>query len=745
MVFGSSIRMLGKKKDEDIVFQFVERPNMFCCQMYRQAWDSAVTSLMQVVLVASEYLKNWRHVQLLSKGFVKYSHGQEPQWQRVIVESDVAFAIHSLTSPRSWDHNASPLIVDALSMDLRSSLLWLCSGDFNDLCLRDEKEGGATLPDYFIQGFRQALEDNNFIQIPIVGSFFTWEKGRESNNLIREKLDRALATEDWTRKFTNVVCSIVHIPRSDHKPLVINTAPKDNRGDRRRFRFDNPWLCNEGLAEVVKGAWVNFIPHNLLIKHDDLVSALSLWGRSRNREFWQKNKTIQRLLDNGPSNVSHASLKEDWNCLLEQEEARLKQQAKCFYDTDQKKSIFYGGSMNCEWVFELALALINDVDNVDLCAPFSNEEFRAALFQMHPDKAPGLDGTFPSSLTETLIVLIPKVDSPETVKDFCPIALCNVLYNIVAKALANRFKRVLSMITSENQSAFIPHRSITNNVIIAFEMIHNMKINKGINDGNYALKIDISKAYDMVQWEFLKGKLEQFSFSTQWIRWLTIYFSKVSYNINFNGDWIGPIVPGRGLRQGILFPRISIWCVRKAYHYYLKMLNLGAAASGQVVNFNKSSIFFSPNMVSSVRVFKAKYFPNGDLFSTNVSNGTGFVWKNVMTSRELIRKGTRWRVGNGEKILVVLAPWIPKEVTFFADDDPDFIEPHLRVYNLFEGNGRVWNIALLMKLFSSRDIRASISIPISITNKKYSFLWHFDKRGEVRILRVYGLARKIIF
>ena len=56
---------------------------------------------------------------------------------------------------------------------------------------------------------------------------------------------------------------------------MINTASKDNRGDRRRFRFDNAWLCDESLAEVVKGAWVNSIPRNLLMKRDDLVSALS--------------------------------------------------------------------------------------------------------------------------------------------------------------------------------------------------------------------------------------------------------------------------------------------------------------------------------------------------------------------------------------------------------------------------------------------------------------------------------------
>lgn len=107
-------------------------------------------------------------------------------------------------------------------------------------------------------------------------------------------------------------------------------------------------------------------------------------------------------------------------------------------------------------------------------------------------------GNFPSTLNETNIVLIPKVDSPSPMRDLRPISLCNVLYKIVAKVLANRLKKLLPKCISEEQSAFVEGRSILDNVLIAFEIIHHMKCKTKGARGEVALKIDISKAYDRV-------------------------------------------------------------------------------------------------------------------------------------------------------------------------------------------------------------------------------------------------------
>lgn len=169
---------------------------------------------------------------------------------------------------------------------------------------------------------------------------------------------------------------------------------------------------------------------------------------------------------------------------------------------------------------------VTDEHNRWLVADLTFKEFTTAVKQMHPDKASGPDGlnpaffqqfwpvlgkevfncckdwlsncSIPANLNDTKVFLIPKKENACKMKDLRPIALCNVLYKILSKVLANRLKCVLPHIISENQGAFVPGRSINDNVLIAFELIHHMKKTNRGNEGDVALKLDISKAYDRV-------------------------------------------------------------------------------------------------------------------------------------------------------------------------------------------------------------------------------------------------------
>ena len=112
--------------------------------------------------------------------------------------------------------------------------------------------------------------------------------------------------------------------------------------------------------------------------------------------------------------------------------------------------------------------------------------------------------SLPKHLNHTFITLIHKVKNLELVSQFCPISLCIVLYKIFSKVFANRFKKLLPNIIIEHQSAFTKDRLITDNILIAFESLRSMQNHTPAKDGYMALKLDMSKVYDMVEWSFLE-------------------------------------------------------------------------------------------------------------------------------------------------------------------------------------------------------------------------------------------------
>ena len=156
-------------------------------------------------------------------------------------------------------------------------------------------------------------------------------------------------------------------------------------------------------------------------------------------------------------------------------------------------------------------------------------------------------------VNNSFIVLIPKSQSPTSFNHYRPISLCNIVYKIITKLLVSRLRNILHKLISPTQAAFIPGRWIVENQVIVHEMLHSFKTRK-VKSGLMAIKIDLQKAYDRVNWNFLQAILKNFGFDEKFVNWILECVSTVSFELLINGGKIGQFRPKRGLRPFIPLP-----------------------------------------------------------------------------------------------------------------------------------------------------------------------------------------------
>jgi len=156
-------------------------------------------------------------------------------------------------------------------------------------------------------------------------------------------------------------------------------------------------------------------------------------------------------------------------------------------------------------------------------------------------------GWFEKSLNASFISLIPKAPGAISLKDFRPITLVGSIYKIIAKVLANRFKSVLEKVISKSQSAFIKRRQILDPILIANECLDN-RIRSG--EPGVMCKMDLEKAYDHVNCDFLLYLLRRCGFGDKLRSWIAHCISSVQFSVLVNGSPYGFFSSSRGLRQG---------------------------------------------------------------------------------------------------------------------------------------------------------------------------------------------------
>lgn len=161
----------------------------------------------------------------------------------------------------------------------------------------------------------------------------------------------------------------------------------------------------------------------------------------------------------------------------------------------------------------------------------------------------------------TDIILIPKLHNPSNLRNFYPISLCSIPYKIVAKVLTNRLQTVIDKCIDSVQCAFVHGCLITDNILVAYELLHGFKQKRRGRKGFMALKLDMAKAYDRVEWPFLCNVMLRMGFAIGWVDLIIRCITTPSYSVLINGKRRIPFIPSRGLRQGDLFsPFLFLLC-----------------------------------------------------------------------------------------------------------------------------------------------------------------------------------------
>ncbi|KAL5858823.1 hypothetical protein ACOSQ4_000119 [Xanthoceras sorbifolium] len=247
---------------------------------------------------------------------------------------------------------------------------------------------------------------------------------------------------------------------------------------------------------------------------------------------------------------------------------------------------------------------IDDISRENMCKGISEEEVKSSLFDIGGLKAPGPDGFpavffqnqwplckvdlvnmvtnsfrlghFPFELNQTLIALIPKIPSPLEMANFRPISLCNTAYKVISKIIVSRLRGVMADLVGPNQVAFIPGRQIQDNIVVAQEVLHKFRVSKS-KKGFLAWKIDLAKAYDKIQWDFIENVLLEVGLTKHFVDLIMFCVRSVNYRVVLNGEISDAFSPGCGIRQGDpISPYLFILCMEKLSHLIVDCVNKGS-------------------------------------------------------------------------------------------------------------------------------------------------------------------------
>ena len=144
------------------------------------------------------------------------------------------------------------------------------------------------------------------------------------------------------------------------------------------------------------------------------------------------------------------------------------------------------------------------------------------------------------------------------------------------------------------------------------------------------------------------------------------------------------------------------------------------------------------------RIYKAKYYPNGDVLGAKLGSNPSYAWRNIHSSLEVIRRGTRWNVGNGKLIHIWEDKWLPTPTTYRVCSPPRTFDDFPMVSSLIDEDTSRWKIDLVQALFLPFEANTILQIPLSYSLPDDKIVWIGNKRGVFLVKSAYYVAIPLV-
>ncbi|CAL8167543.1 unnamed protein product [Prunus armeniaca] len=530
----------------------------------------------------------------------------------------------NISRTKLYEAKSSSVSIASNDMDQHGISLGLTSGcslwfmlilvlgfeNFNDIVCAKKKCGGNL--DNGGQTFIDWIDHNHLVDLGFFGANFTWCNKRNSEGIIWKRLDRGLCNIEWRLLFHEAHLS--HLPRvnSDNCPLLVKLL--SNHAPARAFlpfRFQAMWLSHPDFSKFIYDIWSSRL-FNVSVSTGEYSLLPQLFSQLGCEDLAGLSGTITEL--------------------------------------EMKHSLFAIGGLKT-----LGLDGFLDIfyqNFWDLC---SSDIISVVKYYF-------ITASLPEHLNDTLIALVPKAERPTSIPQLRPISLCNTLYKVVSKIHVARLRPLMSKLVSPTQVSFVLGKRITDNIVVAQELLYKFKISKR-KKGFVAWKIDLSKAYDHLSWNFIREVFWEVGIRGRILELLMICISYVQYKVVLNGELTETFVPKCGIRQGDpLSPYILSCAWRNFLILLIKEFRIKSGTSvtqakvmkqclddfcnlsGQRVSFEKSMICVSPNTCSDLA--RQLAFISGSPLTDCLGKylGVPLIHKKVTkaTYFEIVDKKTAW-------------------------------------------------------------------------------------------------------